>query len=409
MRPNFFHHLHPPTIPAEQARWRYTLGAGGTAIFLVFVLILTGALEMFYYIPSVSEAALSIQTITFLVPFGGLVRNLHYWSGQLLLIISVVHLLRVVFTGSYAPPRRFNYLMGLGLFVIIILLDFTGYILRWDTGIQWALVVGTNLIKTIPFFGNSFYQLLMGGSAPSQATLTRFYAWHLFGLMLPAIILVGWHAFRVRRDGGIAAPHPSPNLGFQNGGGTPTAQAAAGQVNGVAVERERISRFVLVQREALAMVLYSSGLVLLSVFAPAPLAAPIKHITDLSGGTTALRGEAHAPWFFLWMQQMLKWGDPFLWGIVAPLLLLAALALLPFLPKRKTLPTGLDTRHPDPLPPSPILTYKNGGGEERSGAARSENNLGHWFPKSNRLAQSILAVIALAVILLTIFGSLPTP
>ncbi|HSQ18671.1 MAG TPA: cytochrome b N-terminal domain-containing protein, partial [Anaerolineales bacterium] len=164
MRPNFFHHLHPPTIPAEQARWRYTLGAGGIAIFLVLVLILTGILEMFYYIPTPAEAALSVQIISYSVPFGALVRNLHYWAGQLLLVFSGLHLLRVVLTGAYARPRRFNYLLGLALFVFIILLDFTGYILRWDQGIQWALVVGTNLVKSIPWVGDSLYQMLVGGT-----------------------------------------------------------------------------------------------------------------------------------------------------------------------------------------------------------------------------------------------------
>jgi len=130
--------------PAKQARWRYTLGAGGTAIFLMLVLGATGILEMFYYIPTPEQAAQSIQTISYLVPFGGLVRNLHFWAAQLFLIVTAVHLARVVFTGSYAPPRRFNYLLGMALFVFAILLDFTGYILRWDEGIQWALIVGTN-------------------------------------------------------------------------------------------------------------------------------------------------------------------------------------------------------------------------------------------------------------------------
>jgi len=88
MRPNFFQHIHPPSIPAAQARWRYTLGAGGAAVFLVLVLVVSGALELFYYIPTTGEAALSVQTISFLVPFGGLVRNLHFWSAQLLLVVS---------------------------------------------------------------------------------------------------------------------------------------------------------------------------------------------------------------------------------------------------------------------------------------------------------------------------------
>ena len=108
MRPNFFHHLHPPTIPAAQSRWRYTLGAGGTGVFLLAVVGASGILEMFYYVPTPDQAALSIQTISYLVPFGGFVRNLHFWSAQFLVIVAAVHLARVIFTGAYAPPRAFN-------------------------------------------------------------------------------------------------------------------------------------------------------------------------------------------------------------------------------------------------------------------------------------------------------------
>jgi quinol-cytochrome oxidoreductase complex cytochrome b subunit len=339
MRPSFFHHLHPPTIPAAQSRWQYTLGAGGTAIFLMLVLVITGALEMFYYIPTPTEAALSVQTISYLVPFGGLVRNIHFWAAQLLLVISAVHLVRVVFTGAYAPPRRFNYLLGLGLFVLAILLDFTGYTLRWDTGIQWALVVGTNLIKTIPLLGETFYTALIGGTQPGSATLIRFYAWHILGLMLAAGILMGWHAFRVRRDGGIALP--SPRLRADN---------------------ERITRFELVRRELLAMIFSGAALILLSVFFPAPIAAPI---TDI----TALSGDAQAPWFFLWVQQMLRWGTPFIWGVLAPLIVLVVLALIPYL-------------FPKP----------------------EESELGRWFPKSNRFAQAILMVISVCIVFLTLIA-----
>ena len=104
---------------------------------------------MFYYVPTPEQAALSVQTIAYLVPLGGLVRGLHYWSAQLLLAM-VVHLVRVVLTGSYTPPWRFNYLLGLALLVLAVLLDFTGYILRWDQGVQWALVVGANSSRPYP-------------------------------------------------------------------------------------------------------------------------------------------------------------------------------------------------------------------------------------------------------------------
>ena len=342
MRPSFFHHLHPPTIPAKQSRWRYTLGAGGIAVFLALVLIGTGALEMFYYIPTPDEAAHSVQTISYLIPFGGMLRNIHFWAAQLLLIVAAVHLVRVVFTGSYAPPRRFNYLLGLALLVLSILLDFTGYVLRWDQGIQWALVVGTNLLKTIPFIGNFFYILATGGTQIGLPTLIRFYAWHIFGLTVAAVILMVWHAFRVRRDGGIAIPPPA-----------------------LRTDHQRISRNELVRREVLAMLFTGAALILLSAFIPAPIAPPFTE-------TTALSSAARAPWFFLWVQQMLKWGDPFFWGVLIPLMALAVLALIPY-----TFPKPVDAE------------------------------FGKWFPRSNRSAQIALAVIALLMIFLTILGSLP--
>jgi len=339
MRPTFFHHLHPPSTPTSQARWRHTLGAGGSAVFLILVLIVTGALEMFYYIPTPGQAAQSVQIITYLVPFGGLVRNLHFWAGQLLLIVSAIHLMRVVFTGAYAHPRRFNYLLGIALFIFLILLDFSGYVLRWDQGIHWALVVGTNLIRSIPLFGEALYNLLVGGTQPGQATLIRFYAWHVFGLTLIAVFLMGWHAFRMRRDGGIAV-----------------APAELRKDN------SRISRFELVRREILAMLFITTGLILLAVFFPAPIAAPI-NIADTSAITES---NSQAPWFFLWVQSMLKWGDPFTWGVAIPGIMLALLAMIPYIfPK------------PD------------------------DAEVGSWFPKSNRLAQLALAVISILVLILT--------
>jgi quinol-cytochrome oxidoreductase complex cytochrome b subunit len=342
MRPNFFHHLHPPSVPARQARWRYTLGAGGLAVFLVLVLCATGILEAFYYIPTPDQAAQSIQTLAFLVPFGGLVRNLHFWSAQFLVIVCMVHLLRVIFTGAYLPPRRFNYLLGMGLFVLAVLLDFTGYVLRWDEGIQYALIAGTNLVKSIPLAGGLFYGMLVGGTQPGGATLIRIYGWHIFGLMLAAIILMVWHIFRVRRDGGIAVPPPH-----------------------LRVDQARITRFELVRREVLAMLLASVALLILSVLAPAPLAAPITTASAIS--TTA-----RAPWFFLWVQELLKLGSPFLWGVVVPLAVLLAVTLIPY------------------VLPKP-----------------SEAEQGKWFPRGNRLAQMVLIGILIGIIVLAVLALLP--
>ena len=341
-KPNFIHHLHPPSIPALQSRFRYTLGAGGIAVFLSLVLLVTGLLEMYFYVPSPEHAATSVQVITTLVPFGNLVRNLHYWSAQLLLIAMTLHLLRVVLTGAYAKPRRFNFLLGLALLVFILLLDFTGYILRWDEGIRWALVVGTNLLKTIPWIGEGFYQFMMGGPEAGPSALTRFYTWHIFGLTVGAAILIGWHAFRVRRDGGVAVPPATER-----------------------VDKARITRFELLRREVLAMVIVGVVLLLFAVLIPAPIAQPISNASiDTS--------DSRAPWFFLWVQQLLKYGDPFFWGVLVPLLVVLGLGLIPYvLPKAKV------------------------------------EELGRWFPHGNRIAQMLVVLVILAITVLTVLANLP--
>jgi quinol-cytochrome oxidoreductase complex cytochrome b subunit len=340
-RPNFVAHLHPPSIPAAQSRWRYTLGAGGMAVFLCLILVVTGLLEMFYYIPTPDQAAISIETIHFFIPLGALIRNLHYWSAQLLVIVAGIHLLRIIFTGAFSKPRRFNYLLGLGLFVFVLLLDFTGYVLRWDEGIRWALTAGTNLLSSIPLMGAGLFQFVVGGSQVGPSTLVRFYTWHIYALASVAGIVLIWHLFRVRRDGGIAAPPP--------------AQRESPQ---------RITRFELVRREVLGMFIAGVLLVVLSTFLPAPLAAPIR-------GNPTLATDTRAPWFFLWVQQLLKLGDPFLLGVLVPLGVVILLALIPYL-----------------LP------------------ASAPHELGRWFPRTGRVAQILIIILSLIILGLTLLAML---
>jgi len=311
------------------------------SVFLLLAAGFTGFLEMFFYSPNPVEAAQSIQIISYHVPLGGLIRNLHYWSSQLLVLVSALHLVRVIFTGAYATPRRFNYLLGLILFVFLVLDDFTGYVLRWDQDIRWALVTGTNLLKTIPGVGAFLYRIAVGGESAGDPALLRFYVWHVAGLILPAAILLAWHIFRVRRDGGIAAPPVE-----------------------VRSSRERISRVDLIRREVLAMLAAGVVLLLFSVFFPAPIAAPISGQADLAENV-------RAPWFFVWVQEMLKWGDPFFWGVLVPLLVLLLLALVPYV-----------FPQPDPA------------------------ELGQWFPPSARSAQITAGIVILAILLLTLKGLL---
>jgi quinol-cytochrome oxidoreductase complex cytochrome b subunit/mono/diheme cytochrome c family protein len=336
---NFYHHLHPATIPADQARFGYTLGAGGLAVFFCLVLLVTGLLETYYYQPSTQTAAESIQTLSTLVPYGDLVRNLHYWSAQLLVLVLMVHLGRIILTGAYAPPRRFNYLLGLALLIVTLLLDFTGYVLRWDEGIRWALIVGTNLLKTIPGIGENLFQFVIGGDLPGPSTLIRLYSWHIYGLTLLFAAVTAWHIFRVRRDGGISSP--------------PTSNHES---------RPRIPRWALVRTEVLAMLIGGAVLLVLS----AVLAAPIDQPLSPEG---VLTGDAGAPWFFLWIQETLKLGDPFLWGVAVPILAVILLGLLPYI-------------------------FPNVEASE----------LGHWLPQGNRIAQIIGMAVIVIIFMLTILG-----
>jgi quinol-cytochrome oxidoreductase complex cytochrome b subunit/cytochrome c5 len=334
IRPNFFAHLHPPTIPADQSRWRYTLGAGGMAVFLSLILLITGLLEMFYYIPTPEKAAISVETIVSFVPLGAFVRNLHYWSAQLLVVIALIHLARVIFTGAYSSKRKFNFLLGMALLVFIILLDFTGYVLRWDEGIRWALTAGTNLLKAIPLIGNELYIFVVGGREPGPAALIRFYSWHIYVLSLVGGFIIVWHLFRVRRDGGIAAAPRRDNT-------------------------TRITRSDLLKREVLGMFIGSIVLMLLSIFVQAPIAAPIR-------GSTLLDADSSAPWFFLWVQQLLKSGDPFLLGVVLPLVVVIFIGAMPYLFK--------DVQ---------------------------QSELGTWFPRSGSIVQLIFIIIAVIIMALT--------
>ncbi len=336
---DFYHHLHPATIPSDQVRFGYTLGAGGLAVFFCLVLLITGLLETYYYQPNLRDAAESVQALSTLVPYGNLVRNLHFWAAQLLVLVLMVHLVRVILTGAYAPPRRFNYLLGLFLLVIALLLDFTGYVLRWDEGIRWALVVGTNLLKTIPGIGEGLYQFVIGGTEPGPSSLIRFYSWHIYGLTLIFSGITAWHIFRIRRDGGISAPQP-----------------------GHRDTQQRIPRAALIHKEVLAMLLGGAALLILAGFIPAPIDQPLSP-------TGTLAGDTGAPWFFLWIQETLKLGDPFLWGVAVPLLAVIILGLLPYI-------------LPNPEP----------------------SQQGRWLPRGNRAAQ-IIGITVIAILFgLTLLG-----
>jgi len=285
-------------------RFTYTWGLGGLSALLFLVLAVTGVMEMFYYNPTAEGAGASIRLITYVVPYGWFIRNMHHWAGQAMVIVVALHMARVIFTGAYKPHRQLNWIIGVALLALTVALDFTGHALKCDDQSAWAVTTGGGLIRSIPFAGNMLYNIAIGGAACTSAALIRLYGWHVLGIALPAAILIGYHFFRVRRDGGIATPLRLPP---QAGG-------------------EKMPRAELVRKEALFALIAMAVLVFVSVFFEAPLGKP----ADFAPSDVHIQ----APWFFLWVQELLRLFSPFVAGVLAPIGLLVLLAILPFIEKR---------------------------------------------------------------------------
>jgi len=217
LRSNVFLHLHPVTIPNHAYKIRFTWCMGGITFFLFLIEVVTGLLLMFYYRPVIEYAYLDMKYLQFDVPFGIILRNIHRWAAHLMVVTIMLHMLRVFLTGSYKPPREFNWVVGVILLVTTLLLSFTGYLLPWDQLAYWAITVGTNMIRATPFIGhegpfamldkyNDVRFLLLGGTEIGANALLRFYVLHIMLLPVIGIIFMALHFWRIRKDGGISRP-----------------------------------------------------------------------------------------------------------------------------------------------------------------------------------------------------------
>ncbi|MDQ7781332.1 MAG: cytochrome b N-terminal domain-containing protein [Desulfomonilaceae bacterium] len=199
-------HLHPRTIPEASARVRFTWCFGGLAVWMFLIESITGVVLMLRYVPTLSDAYPSIQDITHIAPYGFFVRNLHYWCGQGMVVLVVLHMVRVFVTGSFAAPRRMNWLIGLMLLIGTLLVDFTGYLLIWDDRALWAWTIARNLTQGLPILGPFSAAIIFGPPELGDMSLIRLYAWHVVVLPAALVLLMGWHFWRVRKDGGISKP-----------------------------------------------------------------------------------------------------------------------------------------------------------------------------------------------------------
>jgi quinol-cytochrome oxidoreductase complex cytochrome b subunit len=178
---------------------------GVISIILFGVLVVSGVILMFYYVPSIERAYPAMKDIQLSVPLGEFSRNMHRWSAHAMVLVVILHMVRVFYTGAYKPPREFNWIVGVVLLILTLGASFTGYLLPWDQLSYWAITVGTNIAGYAPVLGQPIKQMLLGGNDVGQDALIRFYALHIAVLPLITIILISLHIWRVRKDGGLAA------------------------------------------------------------------------------------------------------------------------------------------------------------------------------------------------------------
>ncbi len=214
---NLVLHLHPVAMPKHGLRLRFTWCMGGISFFLFLVEVVTGVLLMFYYRPTIEWAYHDMLALRDVVSFG-VVREIHRWGAHSMVITVMLHMLRVFLTGSYKPPREFNWAVGVLLLVLTLLLSFTGYLLPWDQLSMWAVTVGSNMAGAAPVVGHEgpaghlitdqsdLRYVLLGARSVSEETLNRFYVLHCVALPLLAAFLMAVHFWRIRKDGGISGP-----------------------------------------------------------------------------------------------------------------------------------------------------------------------------------------------------------
>ena len=203
---SFFLHIHPVRVKRNSLKITYTWGLGFISFVLFMILGITGIWLMFFYVPSVERAYADIQNLETGIAFGALWRTTHRWAAHLMVVTVFLHMCRVFYTGGYKHPREFNWVIGVVLWIVTLVLSFTGYLLPWDQLALWAVTVGTNMMGFTPVFGEQVRFVLLGGVEIGTDTLLRWYVLHVLMLPFVTVIFMAIHFWRVRKDGGISGP-----------------------------------------------------------------------------------------------------------------------------------------------------------------------------------------------------------
>jgi len=188
-------------LHVEIPRSAHTYYLGGITLFFFIVQATTGILLSLYYQPTPESAYNSILYIMNQVNFGWLIRSVHAWSANLMIIFCILHMLRVIIQGAYKKPREVTWLAGMGLLFITLGFGFTGYLLPWDQRAYWATTVGTEIAAAVPVIGDGLRDFLRGGSEVSALTLSRFLGVHMLILPVALVSLLAIHLLIIHQQG----------------------------------------------------------------------------------------------------------------------------------------------------------------------------------------------------------------
>jgi quinol-cytochrome oxidoreductase complex cytochrome b subunit len=204
---NVFLHLASVKARKRALEFSVTWYLGTLSFGTFLILIVTGILLMLYYHPSAPQAYVDMKDLQFVVSAGVFLRNLHRWSAHTMVFLVFAHMFKVFFRGAYRKPREFNWVIGVVLLIVTLLLSYTGYLLPWDQLAYWAITVGSNIMSAVPVLGQKIRFLMLGGNTVNANALLRFYVLHCVILPLAAILLIAIHFWRIRKDGGLYTGH----------------------------------------------------------------------------------------------------------------------------------------------------------------------------------------------------------
>ena len=358
---NFLLHWFPAKVTRESLSWNYSFWLGTISAVLFLILIVTGIPLMFLYVPSVERAYLSVKDLEFTVSFGWFLRGLHRISAHLMVAVVFVHMVRVFLSGAYKNStaanqnRQLNWIIGIALLLLTLLLSFTGYLLPWDQLAYWAITVGTNIASSAPIVGERMRFFLLGGRTIDQNTLIRFYVLHCFFLPIGVLLLFSYHMWRVRKDGGLACvDHLSLEQTNQNVEpiksktyslmGIASGRTVHVETSIVDDDKHTVASSPNLTRRLLLVTLGTLAVAaLLTILVQAPL--------EEAANPSVTPNPAKAPWYFLWLQELvtdttftiggITINGALVGGIIIPGILVIAAIAWPYLDKSPARAVGV--------------------------------------------------------------------